>query len=104
METFRDRLRARFGAELVDVSVSFEPSDIVSRVMSMGSSTPIEEAVTGPNLADDRAFADKVRSALHRMPQLRDVQFGQTLDYPTVDVNVDRERAGLIGVSRAGGS
>ncbi len=35
------------------------------------------------------------------MPRLRDVQFGQTLDYPTVDVNVDRERAGLIGVTMA---
>jgi multidrug efflux pump subunit AcrB len=101
MEPFKERLRARFAAELPDVSVSFEPSDIVSRVMSMGSSTPIEVAVTGPNLADDRAFAEKVRSALARMPQLRDVQFGQTLDYPTVDVNVDRERAGLIGVSMA---
>ena len=30
--------------------------------------------------------------------ELRDVQFGQSLDYPTVDVNVDREKAGLIGV------
>jgi multidrug efflux pump subunit AcrB len=101
MEPFKERLRARFAAELPDVRFSFEPSDIVSRVMSMGSSTPIEVAVTGPNLADDRAFAEKVRSALERMPQLRDVQFGQTLDYPTVDVKVDRERAGLIGVSMA---
>jgi multidrug efflux pump subunit AcrB len=101
MEPFKERLRARFAAELPDVSFSFEPSDIVSRVMSMGSSTPIEVAVTGPNLSDERAFADKVRNALKRLPQLRDVQFGQTLDYPTVDVKVDRERAGLIGVSMA---
>jgi multidrug efflux pump subunit AcrB len=101
MEAFKERLRARFAIELPDVSFSFEPSDIVSRVMSMGSSTPIEVAVTGPNLADDRAFAEKVRSALTRMSQLRDVEFGQTLDYPTVDVNVDRERAGLVGVSMA---
>jgi len=101
MEPFKERLRARFAAELPDVGFSFEPSDIVSRVMSMGSSTPIEVAVTGPNLADDRTFAEKVRGALARLPQLRDVQFGQTLDYPTVDVNVDRERAGLIGVTMA---
>jgi len=101
MEPFKERLRARFAAELPDVGFSFEPSDIVSRVMSIGSSTPIEVAVTGPNLADDRAFADKVRSALARLPHLRDVQFGQTLDYPTVDVNVDRERAGLIGMTMA---
>jgi len=101
MEPFKERLRARFAAELPEISVSFEPSDIVSRVMSMGSSTPIAVAVTGPSLTDDRAFAEKVRNALQRMPQLRDVQFGQTLDYPTLDVNVDRERAGLIGVSMA---
>jgi multidrug efflux pump subunit AcrB len=101
MEPFKERLRARFARELPEVSFSFEPSDIVTRVMSMGSPTPIEVSVTGPNLADDRAFAEKVRSALIRMPQLRDVQFGQTLDYPTVDVKVDRERAGLLGLSMA---
>ena len=101
MELFKERLRARFARELPEVSFSFEPSDIVTRVMSMGSPTPIEVSLTGPNLADDRAFAEKVRSALSRMPQLRDVQFGQTLDYPTVDVHVDRERAGLLGVSMA---
>jgi multidrug efflux pump subunit AcrB len=101
MEQFKERLRARFARELPEVSFSFEPSDIVTRVMSMGSPTPIEVSLTGPNLADDRAFAEKVKSALSRMAQLRDVQFGQTLDYPTVDVQVDRERAGLLGVSMA---
>jgi multidrug efflux pump subunit AcrB len=32
---------------------------------------------------------------------LRDVQFGQSLDYPTVDVTVDRQKAGLLGVKMA---
>src|SRR5262249_25045200 len=50
------------------------------------------------NLADDRTFAEKVKSGLEKLPELRDVQFGQTLDYPTIDVNVDRERAGILGV------
>jgi len=99
MEPLKERLRKRFATDLPDVSFSFEPSDIVSRVMSMGASTPIEVAVTGANLADDRAFAEKVKGALERLPQLRDVQFGQVLDYPILDVNVDRERAGLLGVS-----
>src|SRR5262249_18495121 len=38
---------------------------------------------------------------LQRIPSLRDIQFGQALDYPTVDVNVDREKAGVIGVKMA---
>jgi multidrug efflux pump subunit AcrB len=98
MEPLKERLRARFARELPGVSFSFEPADIVSRVMSMGAATPIEVAVTGANLADDRAFAERVAASLQPLPQLRDVQFGQTLDYPTVDVNVDRERAGILGV------
>ncbi len=98
MEPLKQRLRARFSQELSNVSFSFEPADIVSRVMSMGSPTPIEVAVNGTNLADDRAFAEKIKASLEQLPQLRDVQFGQTLDYPTVDVNVDRERAGILAV------
>ena len=101
VEALKERLRGRFAKELPDATFSFEPSDIVGRVMSMGAPTPIEVAVTGANLADDRAFAEKVKGALAKLPQLRDVQFGQLLDYPTLDVNVDRERAGLLGVSMA---
>jgi multidrug efflux pump subunit AcrB len=101
MEALKERLRARFAQELPQVSFSFEPADIVSRVMSMGAPTPIEVAVTGTNLADDRIFAEKIKAGLETLPQLRDVQIGQTLDYPTVDVNVDRERAGILGVRMA---
>ena len=90
IEPLKERLRQRFSRELPDATFSFEPSDIVSRVMSMGASTPIEVAVTGANVADDRAFAEKIKEALDEVPQLRDVQFGQVLDYPVLDVNVDR--------------
>src|SRR4030095_14748661 len=45
IETFKERLREVFANELPDVRFSFEPSDIVNRVMSFGASTPIEVAV-----------------------------------------------------------
>jgi len=98
IEELKERLRSKFAKELHEVSFSFEPSDIVSRVMSLGASTPIEVAVSGPNLAADRQFAEKVKEKLQKIPTLRDVQFGQSLDYPTVEVNVNRERAGIMGV------
>ena len=98
IEDLKERLRKKFAERLPDVSFSFEPSDIVSRVMSLGASTPIEVAVSGPNLAANREFAEKVKERLQKIPSLRDVQFGQSLDYPTVDVTVNRERAGLMGV------
>ena len=98
IEELKERLRKRFVEQLPDVSFSFEPSDIVSRVMSLGASTPIEVAVSGPNLAANREFAEKVKERLRKISELRDVQFGQALDYPTVEVNVNRERAGIMGV------
>src|SRR6266446_4406818 len=101
IEELKERLRKKFAAELAEVSFSFEPSDIVSRVMSLGAPTPIEVAVSGPNLAANREFAEKVKDKLQNIPTLRDVQFGQALNYPTVDVNVNRERAGLMGVKMA---
>jgi multidrug efflux pump subunit AcrB len=58
-------------------------------------------AVSGPNLAANRDFATRVRDRLARIGALRDVRFRQSLDYPTPDVNVSRERAGLMGVEMA---
>jgi multidrug efflux pump subunit AcrB len=98
VEDLKERLRKRFAEEMPDVLFSFEPSDIVSRVMSFGSPTPIEVAVSGPSLAADAEFAERVRQQLEQIPVLRDVHLGQSLDYPTLRVAVDRERAGLLGI------
>jgi multidrug efflux pump subunit AcrB len=94
----REKLRARLAAEFPGVLFSFEPADIVSRVMALGSPTPIEVAVSGKDFAASRAHAETLRTKLAELKDLRDVQFSQTLDYPSVDVNIDRERAGLLGV------
>ncbi len=98
IEELKERLRKKFAAQMRGVSFSFEPADILSRVMSLGSATPIEVAVSGPNLTSNREFAEKIKERLEKIPSLRDVQFGQALDYPTVDVTVNRERAGIMGV------
>ena len=84
---------------LPGVRFSFEPGDIVSRVMSFGSPTPVEVAVSGPDFADDRPTPRSVRGELAAVPSLRDLQFEQELDYPAIKVELDRERAGAMGVT-----
>jgi multidrug efflux pump subunit AcrB len=96
--SLKERLRGVFAKELPELRVSFEPSDIVSRVMSFGSDTPITVAVSGPDLAVSRAHAEKIFAKLREVSALRDLQIVQANDYPTVDVNVNREKAGLMGV------
>jgi len=82
-----------------NLTFGFEPGDMVSNVMSFGSPTPLEIVVYGNSLPNVRAHAMKVREKMKAIPCLRDVQFQQSLDYPTVDVNIDREKAGLSGVN-----
>ena len=77
----------------------FEPGDIVTEVMSFGSSTPIAVQVIGTDLGVVRQHATKIAGEMKKIPFLRDVQFAQTLDYPSVEVEIDREKAGLSGVT-----
>lgn len=77
--------------------LSFEPADIVNEVMSFGSPTPIEVAVSGQKLAVSRAYAEKIHAELRDIQALKDLQFAQPLDYPTIDVRLDREKLGRMG-------
>jgi CzcA family heavy metal efflux pump len=99
VEEFKERLRKTFANQLPGVAFSFEPSDIVSRVLSFGASTPVEVSVSGPNLPANRQKAEEIMAELAKIPSLRDLQIGQTLDYPTVKVKVDREKSGMMGLS-----
>jgi len=100
-EWLREKLRASFQRELPGTQVSFEAGDIVSQVMSFGSPTPIDVGVQGINLADDAGYAQKVRAQLARLGFLRDLQYAQELKYPTLDININRDRAGQFGLTMA---
>jgi len=101
-EEIAEKLRTRFHQEMPDVLVSFEPGDIIGKVLAFGSPTPVEVAVQGPSLPANRAHAAKVYAELAKLTTLRDLQYKQSLDYPSIDVKVDRDRAGQYGLSAAG--
>ncbi len=67
VERLKQRLRATLGRELPGVRCSFEPADIVNEVMSFGSPTPIEVAVSGPNFAETRTYAGKLHAELAKI-------------------------------------
>jgi multidrug efflux pump subunit AcrB len=96
---FEEALRRRFNERFPTARFSFEPGDIVSRIMNFGTATPVEVAVTGPDFAASRTFAAKVRDELARIPALRDLQYGQALDYPAIQVDVNRQMAGQLGLT-----
>jgi multidrug efflux pump subunit AcrB len=99
LEVFQEELRRRFEQRFPQAQFSFEPGDIVSRILNFGAPTPIEVAITGPDFAATRSFAARVRAELGKIASLRDLQYGQALEYPAIKVDVDRRLAGQLGVT-----
>ena len=99
MDVLQERLRKRLGTDYPDTHFSFEAGDIVSQVLNFGAATPLQVTVSGKSMKDTRAFAQRIVEALSKIPDLRDVQIPLALDYPTLDVNIDRERAAQFGLT-----
>lgn len=99
MTQLKARLRDRLSKAIPDTKFSFEPGDIVSQIMNLGSPTPITVQVSGHNLVADKLFASKVMKEMQKINGLRDLQWGQPLDYPTCQIEIDRELAGQLGVT-----
>jgi multidrug efflux pump subunit AcrB len=98
---FEERLRQTLPAKFPGCQFSFEAADIVTQIMNFGAATPVEINVSGPDLGADRAFAAKIRGEVAKIQTLRDLQYEEPLDYPSLDINIDRERAGQLGVTTA---
>jgi multidrug efflux pump subunit AcrB len=97
----QDALRARVVERAPGVEIAFEDGDIVSRILNFGAAAEIEAMVSAGSPAEAAAVAKKVRKLLAGRPELRDVQIAAALDYPTVEVKLDRRRAAEAGTTAA---
>ncbi len=96
---FEEKLRHILPVKFPGSSFSFEPGDIVSQIMNFGAPTPVELAVTGPDFAELRTYTEKLQNEMRGVTDLRDPRLEQPLNYPSVDVRVNRELAGQLGVT-----
>ncbi|HEX4271903.1 MAG TPA: efflux RND transporter permease subunit, partial [Rhizomicrobium sp.] len=78
---------------------AFLPADIVSQVLNFGSPAPIDVQVAGPDKAKDEAYAAELRRRIAAIPGAADVRLQQSSHYPSFAVNVDRTRAGQVGIT-----
>ena len=99
MDALKEKLRASIGKEIPDLKISFEPIELVDKIMSQGSATPIEVRVAAKDVVEAGRFARKIQERMKQVPFLRDVQIAQPLDYPVLKVDINRERAGQLGIT-----
>jgi multidrug efflux pump subunit AcrB len=95
MSLVRDRLRR----ELPQVDTYFQTGGLVDAVLNLGLPAPLDIQVTGKDLAETHGIAVEMAREIRALPGVGDVLVPQDIDYPSLKVNVDRVRAGELGLS-----
>jgi multidrug efflux pump subunit AcrB len=94
------QIRHALQSEFPGSAIYFQTADIVGQVLNFGLSAPIDVQIMYPDLNRAYITARTLRDAISEVPGATDVTIKQTLDYPTLMVNVDRERAAQLGLSQ----
>ncbi len=95
----KEKIRKRVSNEIPELKISFEPIELVEKIMSQGTNTPVQIRVGARQLAQANNFATKIEAGLKENDFLRDVRIEEALDYPKVQIKVDRERAAQFGLT-----
>jgi multidrug efflux pump subunit AcrB len=75
------------------VTFYFLPADIVTQILNFGLPSPIDVQVEGNDVVASQQIAEKLMAQMRQVPGLVDLRVQQPLDYPTLNVAVDRVKA-----------
>jgi len=95
VRTLRDKLTSLYPA----TTFAFLPADIVSQILNFGLPAPLDVQVSGFDVAANRGYANALLAGMHGIPGVVDLRIQQAFDYPTLNVEVDRSKAALFGLS-----
>jgi multidrug efflux pump subunit AcrB len=98
LEDLEDRFRKAMKKAAPDLKLSFEPIELTDKILSQGSPTPIEVALTGKDKKQNVIYGFKIMKKLDSIKYLRDVQIAQSYKYPSIGIDIDRVRAAELGV------
>ena len=92
------RLRRELPAKFPGVDFYFQPADIVSQILNFGLPAPVDLQVVGRS-KDNFALAHELAGKVAKIPGAVDVVVHQLIDAPQFNVDMDRQRAILLGFS-----
>lgn len=93
------KLRELLPRAFPGTTFSFLPADIISQILNFGAPAPLDLQVSGPDLKANSAYANLLLRQIQHIPGIADVRIQQTSNYPQLNINVDRSRARLLGIS-----
>jgi len=93
------KVRKRVVSELPELRTYFQSGGLVDAVLNQGMPAPIDVQVSGMDLAAANKIALDLARQFQALPGVSDVYVPQDMDYPALQVNVNRERASQLGLS-----
>jgi multidrug efflux pump subunit AcrB len=93
-------IREQLPKEFPGSQFYFQNADIVSQVLNFGLSAPIDVQIQATDFAQAYALGQKLLVAMQKIPGIADPHITQLLDYPSLQVNVDRLRAAELGITQ----
>jgi multidrug efflux pump subunit AcrB len=94
-----DRMKARLDREMPELATYFSSGSLVDAVLNMGMQTPIDVQIGGTDQKAGYRMALDMASRIRQIPDVADVFIPQDLDNPALKLDVDRVRAGELGLS-----
>ena len=94
------RVRQKLAEDLPQISTYFQSGGLVDSVLNMGMPAPIDVQVSGNNLDQTYAVASAIASQVRKLSAVSAVLIPQDIDYPALRLDIDREKASLVGLSQ----
>jgi multidrug efflux pump subunit AcrB len=97
---YTDVLRKRLHQRFPDVVFFFEAANITNQILNFGLPAPIDVQVVGRNAAVNYQIAEGLKERIAQIPGAADVHIHQVVDWPEIDIDVDRDKAGQVGLTQ----
>ncbi len=94
-----DTLRQRLPREFPGVEFSFDTGGLLTAALNFGLPSPIDVQVEGNDLHVSTEIATTILDEIKRIDGVVDARIQQKLDYPQIDVTIDRLKAASVGLS-----
>jgi multidrug efflux pump subunit AcrB len=93
------RVQEKLAREMPELSTYFQAGGLVDGVINQGLPAPIDVQVGSNDMNGAYALAKTLATKIKTLPNVSSVYIPQDLDYPGIALNIDRERASLMGLS-----
>jgi multidrug efflux pump subunit AcrB len=93
------RVQAKLSREMPELTTYFQAGGLIDGVINQGLPAPIDIQVGSQDIDGAYALAQQLAAKIRTIPNVASVYIPQNINYPGLQLNIDRERASLIGLS-----